>query len=132
MSQENVEVVRRCIEAWNQQKMEAVDGLLDDDVQIDAADRVFNPDEYRGRTGLDRFIAEIYNIWDEFRLQPEEFFASGDQLVVFVRALGRGKGSGVQVSAQSAWLVRLRDGKITSMRLYRDRDEALAAAGLSE
>jgi len=132
MSEENIEVVRKCIEAWNQQETEAIDGLLDEQVQIDASDRVFNPDEYRGRTGLNRLIAEVREVWDEFRLQPEKFFAEGDQVVVFVRALGRGKESGVPVSVQSAWLVGLRDGKITSLRLYRDRLKALEAAGLSE
>ncbi len=33
---ENVELVLRCIEAWNHQETVVLDGLLDPDVQIDA------------------------------------------------------------------------------------------------
>jgi ketosteroid isomerase-like protein len=75
---------------------------------------------------------EIGEAWDEFRLEAEEYFAAGEGVVAFVRAVGRGRGSGVEVDFRSAWLMTLRDGRVVRARLYRDRTKALEAAGLAE
>jgi ketosteroid isomerase-like protein len=39
---------------------------------------------------------------------------------------------GIEVHARNTWLVTLRDGAIVLIRLYRERDEALEAAGLRD
>jgi hypothetical protein len=49
-------------------------------------------------------------------------------VVAFVRVSGQGRASGAAVDARSAWLARVGDGKVTHLRLYRDRSEAVAAA----
>jgi ketosteroid isomerase-like protein len=56
-----------------------------------------------------------------------------EQAVVVVgRVHGRGKRSGVAIEAPAAWVFHLRDARLTYLRLYLDREEALEAAGLSE
>ena len=45
---------------------------------------------------------------------------------------GRGRGSGVDVEARLAWLVRVRERKIASFKTYLDTAQALEAVGLSE
>jgi ketosteroid isomerase-like protein len=132
MSEENVEIVRRGFEAWNGQDLEAVRECFSPDLEIDASDRVLNPDVYKGVEGFMRMRREIGEAWDEFRVEAEEFFEAGEGVVVFVRAVGRGRSSGVEVDFRSAWRMTLRDGRVTRARLYRDRKQALEAAGLSE
>jgi ketosteroid isomerase-like protein len=56
----------------------------------------------------------------------------GDQVVVVGGCAGRGKASGVVTDSPLAWVVTVRDGKITSHRGFRTADETLEAAGLSE
>ncbi len=65
---------------------------------------------------------------------PEEFVDAGDdQVLVFSREGGRGRGSGVEVTTQpTAHLWTLREGKAIRMQSHWERDDALQAAGLSE
>jgi ketosteroid isomerase-like protein len=56
----------------------------------------------------------------------------GDQVVVVGGCAVRGRGSGAVTDSPLAWVVTVREGKITSHRGFRTADEALEAAGLSE
>jgi ketosteroid isomerase-like protein len=132
MSQENVELVRNALEAWNRQDDIAALRFFSPDAVLDASGRVLNPDVYAGVEGFMRFRQDIAEAWDRFELEIEDIFESESLLVVFVRSTGRGRTSGVEVDFRSAWLVTVADQRITSLRLYRDRKEALEAAGLSE
>jgi ketosteroid isomerase-like protein len=48
------------------------------------------------------------------------------------RQRGRGASSGVAAELELANIFTLRDGEIVRLELYRDRGEALEAAGLGE
>ena len=128
MTRDNAEIVRRGFEAWNRSDDQALPTYFSSDVEIDASDRVLNPAVYRGLEGARRFRSEISETWGEFRVEIEELRASGDRVVAFVRVSGQGRASGAAVDARSAWLARVAEGKVTHLRLYRDRSEALAAA----
>ncbi len=132
MSEETVEVVRRGFDAWNRQDLEAVRECFSPDLEIDASDRVLNPDVYKGVDGFMRMRREIGEAWDEFRVEVEETFEAGEDVVVFARAVGRGRASEVEIDFRSAWLMTVRGERVTRARLYRDRTQALEAAGLSE
>jgi uncharacterized protein len=104
--------------------------LLDPQIELDLSERIFNPAVYRGHEGVRQFYGEIEEIWDSWLSEPEQLFESGERVVAFVRSRGRGKSSGVEVEDTSANVWTIRDGKAVAYRLYRDHDEALAAAGL--
>jgi ketosteroid isomerase-like protein len=105
MASANLELVQALIEAWNRQDDDSALKLLSTDVELDASGRVFNPDVYRGVDGLKRFRREIAEPWDRFQLDIEELLESGAQVVVYVRSIGRGRASGVEIDVRSAWLV---------------------------
>ena len=63
----------------------------------------------------------------------EEVIDGGDHVVTAVRISGRRRGSGVEVEMQVFHVWTLREGKVTRLTGgYRERSEALEAAGLSE
>lgn len=132
MSEENIEIVRSALDAWNRQDDEAALQLFSVDTELDASGRILNPDIYTGIEGFMRFRRDIAEAWDRFELEIEDLFDSGSLVVVFVRSIGKGRASGIEVDFRSAWLVTMSDQKITRVRLYRERKEALEAAGLSE
>jgi ketosteroid isomerase-like protein len=68
----------------------------------------------------------------ELHIQPEEFIDGGDYVVACVRLHGRGRASGASYDEHEVHVFRLRDGKIVELREYREKDEALRAAGLAE
>jgi ketosteroid isomerase-like protein len=132
MSQENAEVVRRIYEHLNRGNVEGVAEFCADDFLIDMSERVFNPDTYRGHDGIRRFYQDVRDAWDSYRWDVEETLVTGDLVVAMLHCQGQSR-EGPQVDWRVAWLWKFRDeGKAVSLRFYRDRAEALKAAGLSE
>jgi hypothetical protein len=52
--------------------------------------------------------------------------------VIFLRAVGRGRGSHVEVEAEIIHVAEFRDGKFTRLRGFSDREEALKAVAEAE
>ncbi len=138
MSQENVEIVRRCAEAMNTRDLSdelppALLELIDPAVELDLSRNVFNPDVYRGHSGLGRWRNAVIDVWESFHGELEELIDAGDKVVSAVMMRGKGKGSGVDVEMRVFQVWTVRDSKV--VRLvggYRDHCEALEAAGISE
>jgi ketosteroid isomerase-like protein len=132
MSEENVEIVRRCYGFWTDRDFSPFPELAHPDVVIDLSRNVFNPATYRGLDGLRRWIEQVDEMWDSFLIEPEEFIDAGDSVFVASRISGRGRG-GVEAEMRAFAVWTLREGKVSRFRGgYRDRAEALEAAGLSE
>lgn len=129
VSEENVAIVRRALLA---RRREFAD-LLDPAVRLDLSERVFNPATYEGYDGIMRWRAEVGEVWQSYRSEPEDFFDGDGAVVVFTRERGRAKGSGIEVDQHpTALLCRLRAGRVSEIRLYHDRERALRDAGLEE
>jgi ketosteroid isomerase-like protein len=129
---ENEQLVREGYDAWNRGDWATMGQFLAPDFEVDAADRVLNPDRYQGIEGFRRLAGEMAEVWDSWEVEPLELVERGELAFVAHRVRARGKGSGVEV-VQTYWSVwTLRDGKGVKLALYVDRDRALAAAGLSD
>jgi ketosteroid isomerase-like protein len=133
MSQENVEVVRRCYGFWTNRDFSLLTEVVDPDAVLDLSRNVFNPGIHHGFDDLRRFLEQVDEAWENFQIEPEELIDGDDHVFAAVRMSGRGRGSGVEVEMQLFAVWTLREGKV--LRLtggYRDRAEALEAAGLRE
>ena len=71
--------------------------------------------------------------WKNFRAQPEKYFVIDDgRILVFVHNTARGRASGVELEQRSvANYFEIRDGKVTRLVLYWDRDRAFADLGIA-
>jgi ketosteroid isomerase-like protein len=73
--------------------------------------------------------------WEHFSMTAEEFRElDGERVLVLHRYSGRGKTSGVnldEVQAEAAILLHVRDGRVTRLVGYNDREHALSDVGLS-
>jgi ketosteroid isomerase-like protein len=85
-----------------------------------------------GREGVIAFIAMLREAWSEWRFVPERFFDAGERVLVFAHVVAVGRESGVPIELETAHLWAIRACRATSLRIYRDRSEALEAAGLRE
>jgi ketosteroid isomerase-like protein len=125
-------LLRQGYVAWNRCDWAAMEGFLTPEFEVDATDRVLNPDSYSGLEGFRRLAAEMAEIWDTWEIEPLEFVERGERTFVAHLVRARGKGSGVEV-VQTYWSVwTIRDGKAAKLALFVDRDRARAAAGLSD
>ena len=130
MSQENVEIVRACLEAAEQGELERALSHYSDEVLW------FNrPPEvgfYRGREGVVRAIAGFAEHFDEYWFEAERFVDAGNEVVLLWRQGGKGKSSGAPIEEEGATVFSLEEGRISRAQVYSDRAEALQAAGTSE
>jgi ketosteroid isomerase-like protein len=128
---ENERLLRRGYDAWNSGEWTSMEALLTPDFEVDATDRVLNPDRYQGIEGFRRLAAEMSEVWDSWEVEPLEFLENGERVFVEHRVRARGKGSGIEVE-QMYWSVwTLRDGKGARLALHVDRERALADAGIT-
>ena len=126
---EDVERLRGAYEAFNKGGVEAILERLAPDFQV--RDRPTSPDrETRyGREGIKQLFDSYMEAFDALRLEPEEFIDAGDQIVVSLHQLIRGKGSGAKVVGRIAHVWTMRDGAALSLRIFGDKERALEALG---
>jgi ketosteroid isomerase-like protein len=132
MSQENVDVVRRAMEAYNRRDLDGVMRDTAPDVEVDwSRSTGVEAGIYRGRASSRRFWNTFLETFERIVVVPEEFVEHGDYVIVPNRARLQGR-DGIEVEATSASVVRLRDERIVEWRLFQTRAEALKAVGLQE
>ena len=131
MSQDNVEIAKRSVDAFNRRDVQT---LLDlgTPTWVLSSQLLDASADFRGREGIERFYAMLSESWEEFRSVVDDYRDLGDRVLCLGRNTARGKGSGVTVDALTAAILDFRDGKVSRIRLYLDQSEALRAAGLSE
>ena len=71
-------------------------------------------------------------MFDELRVEVERLFERDDRVLAFIKTVGRGHTSGVEVDIRIGHVWTIRDGLVVRGDGYGDRTRALQAAGLSE
>jgi ketosteroid isomerase-like protein len=133
MSEENVAIVRRGIDAFSGGDLEAVLDDLSPEFEFNPSGRFMDTQQtYRGREGFVDFWRGFQAAWEEITVSIERIEDLGDRVLTLGTFHGKGGESGVEVDAEAAWLHTVRDGLIVHLRSFATWKEALAAAGLSE
>jgi ketosteroid isomerase-like protein len=130
MSQENVELVRAGFAAFRDGDVSRMLDLMADDLVTYRAD----PDgaTYHGKEGFLQATADWTEGFSDWSVIPEDFTDAGDCVLVRVRQLVRGAGSGISVEGEFMFVFKVRERQVSKLSFYIRRDEALEAAGLSE
>ena len=132
MSQENVNVVRQMNAAFNRGDLDAAFDCYEPAAVWHS--RTDEPDtgDYRGLEAIRQMAGMWRSLFDDFRLELEDYVDVRDCVVTSGWVCGRGRESGAEVRDPYAWVIRLHDGKLAEIWEYRDRAEALDAVGLLE
>lgn len=130
MSEENVRIALALVDTWNRGDREAFLALWDEGAEFYPLRAQLEGGSYRGHDGLERFMAEMTEQWDEVRFELEETRDAGEQLVAIGRFLARGQASGVDINVPLGVHMRARRGKIVYVRFFSEPAEALEVAGL--
>ena len=94
------------------------------------------PGSWSGLAGMAEGFRSAVSGWDDFRAEAEEYRELDDgRVLVLLRAgSGRGKMSGLEIGqmrTRGANVFHIRDGKVTRLVIYLDRERARADLGLS-
>jgi ketosteroid isomerase-like protein len=87
---------------------------------------------YFGHDGIREYLDDVESAWDEWTVDVERTVEGADGRVAIVMTMhARGKGSGVTLTARTAHIWTLRDGKLLRNQLYREPERALRELGIS-
>jgi ketosteroid isomerase-like protein len=133
MSQQEVEIVGRSIEARNRDLDEWLSYFHPDVRTIDQLTVAGMSTEDRGLDEVRRAAKRWQESFETLQVEVLELVELDEMVLAEVRFHGHGRASGANVSVSQVDLYRVRDGMIIEHRAgYRSREEALKAAGLSE
>ena len=137
MSQENMAVVLNAHAAFSRGDLDGVLAECQPDVIYRAAitqEIEGDAGDFLGHDGIRRWWADLHDLYDGLYTDVVEVRDLGERVVVVYVIQGTAKGSGLvfEDGQTLAQVVTLRHGKITEIRDYSGRSEALEAVGLRE
>ena len=136
MSQADVDVVLDQFAATNERDFERAMGHYADDVTL-IASPVAGPGKggtYEGKEAVGDWFGDWFRAFGadyHFDIKDAREL-SGGLIFLFATHGGSGRLSGVEVSGETAYLYRVREGKVSQVGFYATREEALEAALLPE
>ena len=132
MSQENVELTRAFIEAYNRRDLERIIEMIDPSFEFRSR-FVGLESVHRASEGFPGAYFEMLDdAYERFQVVLSEFIDAGSAVLAAGRAEWRGKASGVQGETPILPAFWLQAGKFVRSETFTDRTEALEAVGLSE
>jgi ketosteroid isomerase-like protein len=132
MSEENVEVARRVLLAFNRRDDATMRELVAPDARLEPILAGVEGTTYLGPEGFLEFTDQFNESFAEVRADYSQMEELGEAVLVTGTTTGRGRTGGVPIEQHWFLAIRLRQGRIIYAGLRRDRAVALEAAGLSE
>jgi ketosteroid isomerase-like protein len=133
MSEENVEVVRRTLDAFNRRDVDGYLETIADDFALHSQFGGVEGRTYRGHRDIPMYFEDLAKAWHGYWAEPRDPVQGEDDKVactLFVTA--EAERSGIKVEKRLGAVFTVRAGKIVGIDAYPTRAEALEAAGLSE
>jgi ketosteroid isomerase-like protein len=122
-------VIEALYEAFARRDLDAALALFDPAVEFwpqGTAELAARTEPYRGHDGIRAYFRDVTTLWDELRVEPDDFRAAGGGVVVFGTAHGR---AGDRVLEQPViWVWKLREGRVLFGRVVATAAEAHAVA----
>ena len=127
MSRQNVETVRKGFEAYQQGDWERVVRDAAPDIEVVQPPDFADARSYHGHRGFVEVLQWWPSQWEDFHVELTEVIdVNDDQVVWATRQRGRGKGSGVEVVGEVAFVSTFHGGKTIRIEMFQSLDEALA------
>ncbi len=129
MSQENVELVKAGFAAHNRGDLDALVEFYDPEVVFETLLLGIR----HGNEAIRLIYEENQKTLSGYTVDPVELIDSGDQVVAVAQVNGVGPVSQIAMDGdQFAFLFTIKDGRCVREQAFRNRDEAVEAAGLHE
>ena len=134
MSQENVDLVHRGVEAYRSGDWQSwVDGFDPAIEWIEMPSLGPDASTYRGIEEVRQAVESWLGMWTDYEMEVSRYIdAGGNEVVMLARESGRGRTTGASVERELGEVLTVRDGKLIRLVMYGSWDEALQAAGLRE
>jgi ketosteroid isomerase-like protein len=128
MSEENVEKVRAGFAAHNRGDVDAWLDLYDPEVEFET----LLLGSHQGKEALRSLYEENQANQPGYTATPVELIDVGDRVITVVQMGGAGTATQIALNDQIAFIHTFKNGLVVRERTFRNRKEALEAAGVSE
>jgi len=126
----NVQAFLRAVDAMNADDESRLKELVTEDLVFMPL-RAGTEGAYEGHEGVERFLADNRDAFEEFRARYDEVIDLGDdRLLAAGSVYVRGKESGADSEVATAGIGTMRDGKLARWEDFGDRERARREAGL--
>jgi ketosteroid isomerase-like protein len=132
MSRENVEVVRRFLDAFNAREVDVLIRLSAEDCEWRPFRAQLEGIVYRGHEGVRQFLSDMDEDWEIFGIDPLEFHDRHERVAVIGRVNARGRGTSVEIESIAGFVHELDQGRIRRITSHSDVEAALEAVRLGE
>ena len=126
MSPENVEKVRAGFAAHNRGDLDAWLDLYDPDVEFET----LLLGTHQGKEAMRSLYEENQANQSGYTVTPVELIDAGDKVITVVQVGGAGAASQIALDDQIAFIQTFKNGLVVREQTFRNREEALEAAGL--
>jgi ketosteroid isomerase-like protein len=141
MSQENVDRFLEVTVSFNRfaEAPESLDPkdllgflrFMDPEIQFEPVQALLQG-SYVGPDGVRRWLADLAEHYQAGHMDCADIRDLGDRVLALGTLRVTGMGSGIEIEVPLAIVASFRDGLITHLKDYGDKDQALEAAGLRE
>lgn len=128
VSEHDAALLRSFYDALNTGDVDAALALCAQEVEVYMPPDVVAAVPPRGRRDVGEYLRGWFDSWHVYRPEPEDFVEAGDRVVALVHLRARGKGSRFEIEEPIADVFEVDGGEIAKLRLYVQRDTALAEA----
>jgi ketosteroid isomerase-like protein len=128
VSHENVERVKAGFAAHNRGDMDALEEFYDPEVVFET----LLLGTHHGNGAIRLIYAENRKTLSGYDVLPVELIDAGDKVVAVAQAVGTGTVSQIAVDDRFAFVFTFKGERCVREQAFRNREEALQAAGLSE
>jgi ketosteroid isomerase-like protein len=133
MASANVDLVRSICAAWERGDFSSA-GWAHPEIEFVIADGP-TAGRWTGLAGATESFRGMLHAWEGFRVSAAEYLElDGERVLALIDRRGRGKTSGLELGelkTSGAILFQVRDGKVTRLVHYYDRERAFADLGLA-
>jgi ketosteroid isomerase-like protein len=134
MSEENVEIVRRALDAWNRRDIEDLLALGDPEGEYVNSPTAIEPGTRRGRDEVAAVIRTQWELLTDGRWEIDRIYDRGEEIIALGRLSRRMPGSDARLEDRSLLSYKIRSGKIVRTEVLgfgrAEVHTALEAAGL--
>jgi uncharacterized protein len=130
VSAENVQLIRKLVEAFNDRDIDSVVQDMLPDVELHPLRAQLEGKTYRGHDGVREMLADFDQDWEYVQVDAEEFRDADDEVVVLGRLRARGRASGIDLDVPMGFVWTLRNGKVVRVQSFSEQADAVRAAGL--
>jgi ketosteroid isomerase-like protein len=125
VAETELDTIRASYVALNEGNVQAALDALHRDAVWRESPELPGGDEFEGRAAIEEFLEGFLEQWDVFDQQVESTLRKGERVLVNIRMIAVGRGSGAEVSARYAHVWTLSDGRGARVDAYYDIEEAL-------